>query len=61
MDGEEADGYDEVIYPGDHEYAGHLEDDQMWDIMVRPLPAGCRLTVCIPSHSNAPTLTSMIN
>ena len=27
MDGDEADGYDEVIYPVDFEEAGHIVDD----------------------------------
>ena len=27
LDGDEADGYDEVIYPVDFEYAGHIVDD----------------------------------
>ncbi|TFK99567.1 caspase domain-containing protein [Pterulicium gracile] len=44
LDGDEDDGYDEVIYPVDHKTAGHIVDDDMHDIMVRPLPAGCRLT-----------------
>ena len=44
-DGDEGDGYDETIYPMDHETAGHLVDDDMHEIMVRPLPIGCRLTV----------------
>jgi hypothetical protein len=45
MDGDEDDGHDEVIYPMDHERAGHIVDDDMWEIMVRNLPIGCRLTV----------------
>jgi len=47
LDGDESDGMDEVIYPMDHEAAGHIVDDEMWEIMVRPLPIGCRLTVCL--------------
>ncbi|KAJ2916612.1 hypothetical protein MD484_g3828, partial [Candolleomyces efflorescens] len=43
-DGDEADGYDEVIYPVDFESSGHIVDDMMHDIMVKPLPEGCRLT-----------------
>ncbi|KAI1317391.1 Ca(2+)-dependent cysteine protease [Mortierella claussenii] len=43
-DGDEDDGYDETIYPVDHESTGHILDDTMHEIMVRPLPAGCRLT-----------------
>ncbi|KAF7967256.1 hypothetical protein HWV62_35049 [Athelia sp. TMB] len=44
LDGDEDDGYDEVIYPVDYEANGHIVDDLMHDIMVRPLPPGCRLT-----------------
>ncbi|KAI0311960.1 peptidase C14, caspase domain-containing protein [Amylostereum chailletii] len=42
--GDEEDGEDEVIYPVDFRRAGHLVDDTMHEIMVTPLPAGCRLT-----------------
>lgn len=44
LDGDEADGFDEVIYPMDHEAKGHIVDDLMHDIMVKTLPPGCRLT-----------------
>ncbi|KAF8924190.1 Ca(2+)-dependent cysteine protease [Dissophora ornata] len=44
QDGDEDDGYDETIYPVDHEEAGVIIDDTMHEIMVHPLPAGCRLT-----------------
>ncbi|PPQ66735.1 hypothetical protein CVT26_009536 [Gymnopilus dilepis] len=44
LDGDEEDGYDEVIYPLDFEANGHIVDDLMHDIMVKPLPPGCRLT-----------------
>ncbi|KAF9401762.1 Ca(2+)-dependent cysteine protease, partial [Podila epigama] len=43
-DGDEEDGYDETIYPVDHEQAGIILDDDMHEILVKPLPAGCRLT-----------------
>ncbi|KAF9213996.1 Ca(2+)-dependent cysteine protease [Podila verticillata] len=43
-DGDEEDGFDETIYPVDHEATGVITDDVMHDLMVRPLPAGCRLT-----------------
>ncbi|KAF9559139.1 peptidase C14 [Agrocybe pediades] len=58
-DGDEADGYDEVIYPVDSEEAededeGHIVDDLIHDIMVKPLPAGCRLTAVIDAcHSGS--------
>jgi hypothetical protein len=49
LDGDEEDGTDETIYPLDHEVAGQMIDDEMHDIMVRPLPAGCRLTAIFDS------------
>ncbi|KAK6201510.1 caspase domain-containing protein [Scheffersomyces amazonensis] len=52
LDGDEESGYDEVIYPVDFEQAGHIVDDDMHAIMVRPLPPGCRLTALYDScHS----------
>ncbi|KAI8984660.1 caspase domain-containing protein [Mycotypha africana] len=51
-DGDEDDGYDETIYPVDHEVYGQIVDDMMNDIMVRPLAPGCRLTAIFDScHS----------
>ncbi|KAJ2917544.1 hypothetical protein MD484_g2842, partial [Candolleomyces efflorescens] len=38
LDGDEVDGFDEVIYPLDFKKNGHITDD------VRPLPDDCRLT-----------------
>lgn len=53
-DGDEGDGYDEVIYPVDYKKSGHIVDDEMHDIMVKPLPAGCRLTAIFDScHSGS--------
>ncbi|KAF9053145.1 peptidase C14, caspase domain-containing protein [Panaeolus papilionaceus] len=43
-DGDEVDGWDEVIYPLDFRKAGSIVDDEMHDILVKPLPPGCRLT-----------------
>ncbi|KAJ1306521.1 hypothetical protein OPQ81_007522 [Rhizoctonia solani] len=52
LDGDEIDGYDEVIYPVDFERNGHIDDDVMHDLIVRPLPRGCRLTALFDcSHS----------
>lgn len=42
--GDEADGYDETILPMDYQTAGHIVDDEIYDIMVRRLPKGARLT-----------------
>ncbi|KAF8558152.1 hypothetical protein OG21DRAFT_1595547 [Imleria badia] len=44
LDGDEEDGFDEVIYPVDFKRTSHIVDDEMHMIMVRDLPAGCRLT-----------------
>ncbi|PPQ70353.1 hypothetical protein CVT26_013787 [Gymnopilus dilepis] len=35
-----------VIYPLDFKTNGHIVDDEMHDIMVKPLPPQCRLTAC---------------
>ena len=52
LDGDEEDGYDEVIYPVDFRQMGHITDDEMHRIMVRPLQAGVRLTAIFDScHS----------
>src|SRR6478609_10988414 len=52
LDGDEDDGYDEVIYPVDFRQNGHIVDDEMHRIMVRPLQAGVRLTAIFDScHS----------
>lgn len=52
LDGDEEDGYDEVIYPVDFRQTGHITDDEMHRIMVRPLQAGVRLTAIFDScHS----------
>ncbi|KAG6817677.1 hypothetical protein H0H87_005435 [Tephrocybe sp. NHM501043] len=43
-----------VIYPVDFKQNGHIVDDVMHDIMVKPLPAGCRLTAIFDScHSGS--------
>ncbi|KAL2263122.1 hypothetical protein VTK26DRAFT_8143 [Humicola hyalothermophila] len=52
LDGDEEDGYDEVIYPLDFRKNGHITDDEMHRIMVQPLMAGVRLTAIFDScHS----------
>ncbi|XP_006459402.1 hypothetical protein AGABI2DRAFT_149555 [Agaricus bisporus var. bisporus H97] len=55
-DGDEADGNDEakIEIQLDHQQNGHIVDDLMHDIMVKPLPAGCRLTTIFDScHSGS--------
>jgi len=53
-DGDEIDGWDEVIYPLDYQKAGSIVDDLMHALMVKPLPTGCRLTALFDScHSGS--------
>ncbi|KAF9432596.1 Ca(2+)-dependent cysteine protease [Entomortierella beljakovae] len=44
-DEDEDDGHDENIVPVDADDAGIIDDDTMHYYLVKPLPAGCRLTV----------------
>ncbi|CAL5867437.1 uncharacterized protein PFLUO_LOCUS1656 [Penicillium psychrofluorescens] len=54
LDGDEDDGYDEVIYPVDFRVAGHIVDDEMHRIMVKSLQPGVRLTAIFDScHSGS--------
>ncbi|KAH6853118.1 metacaspase-1 [Chaetomium sp. MPI-CAGE-AT-0009] len=53
LDGDEDDGYDEVIYPVDFKTAGHIVDDQIHEIVVKPLQAGVRLTAIFDSCHSA--------
>lgn len=46
-DGDEVDGFDEVIFPVDFKRQGQIIDDEMHSIMVDPLPSGCRLTALL--------------
>lgn len=49
--GDESDGYDETILPVDYKRAGHIIDDEMYDI-VRRIARGARLTVLLDAcHS----------
>lgn len=50
--GDEEDGSDEVIYPVDYQRTSHIVDDEIHDIVVRPLMPGVRLTALFDScHS----------
>jgi len=54
LDGDEDDGYDEVIYPVDFRQVGHIVDDEMHSIMVASLQPGVRLTCIFDScHSGS--------
>ncbi|KAI7903393.1 peptidase C14, caspase domain-containing protein [Cokeromyces recurvatus] len=53
---DEDDGFDETIYPVDFEKyegdSGQITDDEMHNLLVKPLPAKCRLTCIFDScHS----------
>ncbi|KAG9451486.1 hypothetical protein H6P81_011451 [Aristolochia fimbriata] len=51
-DGDEVDGYDEAICPMDYQTAGTIVDDEINDVLVRPLPRGAKLHAVIDaSHS----------
>jgi len=53
-DGDELDGWDEVIFPVDYQKAGIITDDLLHDSLVKPLPPGCRLTSVFDScHSGS--------
>jgi hypothetical protein len=54
LDGDEEDGSDEVIYPVDFKTAGHIVDDQIHELVVKPLQPGVRLTAIFDScHSGS--------
>lgn len=54
LDGDEEDGSDEVIYPVDFKQAGHIVDDEIHHIVVKPLQPGVRLTAIFDScHSGS--------
>lgn len=54
LDGDEEDGYDEVIYPSDFTRNGHIVDDQIHAICVASLQPGVRLTCIFDScHSGS--------
>lgn len=43
-EGDEADGQDETLCPLDYATAGMLVDDEIHELLVKPLPKGCKLT-----------------
>lgn len=54
QNGDEEDGYDETILPLDYESKGQITDDMLFDILVRDLPKGVRLTAIFDScHSGS--------
>ncbi|QRW16466.1 ICE-like protease (caspase) p20 domain protein [Rhizoctonia solani] len=54
LDGDEYDGMDESICPTHYETAGVLVDDELHDLLVKPLPEGAGLTALFDScHSGS--------
>jgi hypothetical protein len=51
--GDEVDGYNEVIYPVDFKSAGYIEDDTIHQVVVQPLQPGVRLTAIFDSCHSA--------
>eukprot|EP00927_Polykrikos_kofoidii_P071218 TRINITY_DN67518_c0_g1_i1.p1 TRINITY_DN67518_c0_g1~~TRINITY_DN67518_c0_g1_i1.p1 ORF type:complete len:563 (-),score=74.67 TRINITY_DN67518_c0_g1_i1:43-1623(-) len=43
----ESDGLDEVLCPTDYDSAGMLVDDEIFDLVVRPLESGVKLTIIL--------------
>lgn len=51
-----SDGYHETLCPVDYEKAGCIEDTELFQILVRPLPSGSRLTCMIDACHSAGAL-----
>ncbi|KAL2477471.1 Metacaspase-1 [Forsythia ovata] len=52
FNGDEVDGYDETLWPVDHETEGKISDDEINATIVRPLPQGTKLHAIIDAcHS----------
>jgi hypothetical protein len=51
-----SDGYHETLVPLDFQSAGMLNDNDLFDTLVKPLPGGCRLTCILDSCHSAGAL-----
>ncbi|KAH9173848.1 caspase domain-containing protein [Lactarius sanguifluus] len=56
QNGDEIDGWDEVIFPVDYKTTGIITDDELHKALVDPLPPGCRLTSVFDSCHSASVL-----
>ncbi|KAH9029381.1 metacaspase Pca1 [Lactarius hengduanensis] len=56
QNGDEVDGWDEVIFPVDYKTTGIITDDELHKVLVDPLPPGCRLTSVFDSCHSASVL-----
>lgn len=55
---EEADGYDETLVPVDYMTEGQIRDDDLFDILVKPMPAGVTLT-CLMDCCHSGTILDL--
>jgi len=46
-DGDEDDGYDEILIPGDHKESGHIVDDWIYSEFVKKIPAGVHVVAVV--------------
>ncbi|KAJ8592891.1 hypothetical protein M405DRAFT_642555 [Rhizopogon salebrosus TDB-379] len=58
--GENEDEIDELIYPVDYKKAGIINDNDMYRIMVKSLPVGCRLTAIFDSFHLGTALSTLL-
>jgi hypothetical protein len=58
---EEKDGYDETLVPVDYQEEGMIRDDDLYDILIKPLPEGVHMT-CIMDccHSGKVVIISFL-
>lgn len=56
--GDESDGYDETILPVDYKVAGHIIDDELYEI-VRRIGPGARLTVLLDACHSGKFMVTM--
>jgi len=56
LDGDERDGWDDVIFPVNYKTTGIIVDDELHKLLVEPLPPGCRLTCVFDSCHSASVL-----
>lgn len=58
--GDETDGYDEIIYPCDYLRTGIISDDEMYDLLVKELPAGVQLTALVDACHSGKLISFLI-
>lgn len=49
VDSHRVDGFEKAIQPVDWEHAGEIVAEDLYDVMVKPLPTGCRLNALFDS------------